>query len=295
MKQVIRQKYTNAELLEIVKKANEKAKALNVPLSKRIFNEYCRINYGSMLIGIISKQFSISAAQRDGWSAVLKQIGIEPPKKFSAESIIDHLYELYIEKGKQPTEEDIAKSGMSLSTVYRYFGKTSNAIKSMYEAKGVEQEYNLPSNVAAIRKLDRAGDSLRHLPIGLEESPVNEQGVVLLFGKIHFAIGFPSIIKVQQDFPDCKAYSIRVRGQRHRANIEFKYKSSSYYRSKRSAEQWEDKVNYLVCWEHDCKSFNQKIKFVQVIALKDELKKKEVIEVIKSHYSGKLQVVEELI
>lgn len=293
MKQVIRQKYSNAELLEIVKKANEKAKALNVPLSKRIFNEYCKINYGSMLIGIISKQFSMSKAQRDGWSVVLNQIGIEPPKKFSAESIIDHLYKLYIEKGKQPTEEDIAKSGMSLSTVSRYFGKTSNAIKSMYEAKRVEQEYNLPSNVAAIRKIDRAGDSLRHLPIGLEESPVNEQGVVLLFGKVHFAIGFPTIIKVQQDFPDCKAYSNL--GDRHRANIEFKYKSSSYYRSRRSVEQWEDKVNYLVCWEHDCKSFNQKIKSVRVIALKDELKKKEVIEVIKSHYNGKLQIVEEFI
>lgn len=291
MKQVIRQKYSNAELIEIVKRANEEAKALNVPLSKRIFNEYCKINYGSMLIGIISKQFSISKGQRDGWSVVLKQIGIEPPKKYSAESIMDILYSLYMEKGKQPTEDDIARSGVSLSTVYRYFGRTSSAIKAMYEAKGVEQEYKLPLNVAAIRKLDRAGDSLLHLPIGIEESPVNEQGVVLLFGKVHFAIGFPSIIKVQQDFPDCKAYST-IGGHRHRANIEFKYKSSSYHRSRRSIAQWTEKVNYLVCWEHDCKSFNQKIKSVQVIALKDELKKKEVVERIKSHYNGKLQGAE---
>ena len=291
MKQVIRKRYTSEELLMIIKEAHEKAKALNIILSIRVFNEFCRENYGSMLIGSVINRFATKEGGKNGWGEALKQLGIEHGKKYNKELVIEHVYQAFIENGeKQPTEDRIAATGISLKTVYRYFGKTSLAVKAMYDAKNIKQEYNLPVNVAAIKKLDRAGESLRHLPIDLDESPVNEQGVVLLFGKIHFAIGFPSIIKVQPDFPDCKAYS-NIGGQYHRANIEFKFKSGSYYRSGRTVEEWEDKVNYLVCWEHNSKSFNEKIKTVQVISLKDELKKKEVLESMKQYYSGKLKVL----
>lgn len=290
MKQVIRKRYTTEELLEIVKKAHKKSKEKNVTLSLRVFNEYCRENYGSMLIGTVSKRFASAQGKLDGWSQVLRQFGIEPGRKYTEEMVIEHIYKLYKKLGnKQPKEEEILKSGMSLNTVYRYFGKTSNAIKVMYEAKEIKQEYVLPVNVAAIRKLDKAGDSLRHLPIDLDESPVNEQGVVLLFGKVHFAIGFPTIVKVQQDFPDCKAFST-IGGQRHRANIEFKFKSASYFRSRRTIKEWEERVDYLVCWEHNSASFNEKIRTVQVIALKDELKKKDVLKRLRNHYSEKLEI-----
>ncbi len=291
MKQVIRKRYKTEELLEIINKAHEKSKELNITLSLRVFNEFCRENYGSMLIGTVRKRFASRPGKLDGWSEVLKQFGIEPGRKYTKDMVIEHIYNVYIKQGNiQPTEKQILASGISLNTVSRYFGKTSSAIQAMYEAKGIKQEYHLPVNVAAIRKLDKAGESMRYLPIDLDESPVNEQGVVLLFGKIHFAIGFPSIIKVQQDFPDCKAYST-IGGHYHRANIEFKFKSSSYYRSRRTIKEWEERVNYLVCWEHDSKSFNKKIKTVQVISLKDELKKKEVLESMKQYYSGKLQVL----
>lgn len=294
MKRLVRVPFTDEELLEIVRIAHEKAKESNVNISRRIFNEYCKANYGSLLIGIISKQLSESEGQRDGWSVALRKIGVKPTsKKYSREMLIDHLYEIYKKKGKQPTEPDIVKIGISLSTIYRYFGKTSNAIREMYIEKGVEQEYVLPLNVANIRKIDRVGETLSHLPIGLEESPVNEQGIVLLFGKIHFAIGFPSIIKVQQEFPDCLAYS-NIGGQLHRAKIEFKFRSGSYYRSRRSLNEWNKEVDYLICWEHDCKSLSKKIN-VQIISLKDELNRKEVVEKLKEHYNGRLKPTEKVI
>ncbi|HAF27931.1 MAG TPA: hypothetical protein DCG75_02685 [Bacteroidales bacterium] len=290
MKQVIRKRYTTEELLEILKKAHEKAKVLNIILSIRVFNEFCKENYGSMLIGSVINRFASVPGGKDGWGMALKQLGIEHGKTYNKDIVLEHIYQAYLDNDrKQPTEEQISSTGISLKTVYRYFGKTSSAIKAMYDAKEIKQDYVLPANVAAIRKLDKAGESLRHLHIDLDESPVNEQGVVLLFGKVHFAIGFPTIIKVQQDFPDCKAYSI-IGGEYHRANIEFKFKSASYFRSRRSIKEWEERVNYLVCWEHNSKSFNEKIRTVQVIALKDELKKKEVLRKLKEHYSEKLEI-----
>lgn len=284
MRKVIRRAYSKEDLLEIISKANEVAKELNVPLSISFFNSFTIENFDTMIIGSVLNVFS-DTGKRNGWSNALKLLGIETYPKYTKESVLEHVYQAYLSNGnKQPSEQNIADTGVSLSTVYKYFKRTSNAVKAMYEAKGIKQEYKMPRNVAAIKKRDAVGESLRHLPIGMDEAPVNEQGVVMLFGKIHWAIGFPSIIKAQQEFPDCYANSI-LHDQYHRAKIEFKFKSSLFRRSKRSVEEWERMVDYLICWEHDSEKFEEITNGIEVIALKDELDKPNVIEKLYKIYS----------
>ncbi|MFW6370451.1 MAG: hypothetical protein ACOC10_04520 [Bacteroidota bacterium] len=109
----------------------------------------------------------------------------------------------------------------------------------------------------------------------MEFGPVNEQGVVSLFSKIHRHIGFPRIKYINDFFPDCEA-TCDIGAKEHWVNIEFKYKLR-FYINPGDIDKWRTKVDYLVCWEMDNRAMPEKIRPVKIIALKDCLMDKTVI------------------
>lgn len=81
---------------------------------------------------------------------------------------------------------------------------------------------------------------------GLQHAPVNEQGVVFLFGMICRELGYVVEI-VKPGFPDCEAKR-RVRGKAgmwQRVRIEFEYQSRSF----RQHGHDPDQCDVIVCWE----------------------------------------------
>ena len=82
----------------------------------------------------------------------------------------------------------------------------------------------------------------------LRQAPVNEQGVVLLFGMVAKDLGFQIEI-VQKKFPDCEALRpIDKNGSRwQRVRIEFEYKSSNFRAHRHDCKE----CDVIVCWEHD--------------------------------------------
>ena len=81
---------------------------------------------------------------------------------------------------------------------------------------------------------------------GLQHAPINEQGVVLLFGMVAFELGFV-VESVATGFPDCEA---KRRVDRHgekweRVRIEFEYKSRNFRDHGHDPNQCE----LVVCWE----------------------------------------------
>ncbi len=81
---------------------------------------------------------------------------------------------------------------------------------------------------------------------GLQHAPINEQGVVFLFGMVCRELGY-LIEAVQTGFPDCEAKR-RVDNQRwQRVRIEFEFKSSKFLEHGHDAEL----CDLIVCWEHD--------------------------------------------
>ena len=93
--------------------------------------------------------------------------------------------------------------------------------------------------------------------------PVNEQGVVFLFGMISRALGF-SIEYIGPDFPDCEAKRY-IAGRRERqqpVKIEFEYRSRDFNHVAKDCD-------IIVCWEdnwgNDCP--------LEVIELRSEVKK----------------------
>ncbi|HZI55776.1 MAG TPA: hypothetical protein VFF39_03320, partial [Verrucomicrobiae bacterium] len=87
-------------------------------------------------------------------------------------------------------------------------------------------------------------------PVPLAHGPVNEMGVVFLFGALALKLGFV-VTRIQPEFPDCEAmWEIRP-GIWQRVRIEFEYESRNFVAHLHNIED----CDVIVCWEHtwrDC-------------------------------------------
>lgn len=83
---------------------------------------------------------------------------------------------------------------------------------------------------------------------GLRHAPVNEQGVVYLFGMIAYELGF-LVEAIHTSYPDCEAKRCVVRNRERwqRVYIEFEYRSSNF----RDHGHDPARCNLVVCWEND--------------------------------------------
>jgi len=94
---------------------------------------------------------------------------------------------------------------------------------------------------------------------GLRHEPVNEQGVVLLFGMLAKDLGY-MIEAVQTGFPDCDAKR-RVAGERwQRVQIEFEYESKSF----RAHRHPPSGCDVIVCWRHNWNKCPEHIEILEL-------------------------------
>jgi hypothetical protein len=101
---------------------------------------------------------------------------------------------------------------------------------------------------------------------GMVHAPENEQGVVLLFAKLHRKLGFPTIDVIKTGFPDCWAIHRTATGSK-RTWIEFEFKSSSFRTHLKQLKRIKPKRGYVVCWEHNWPGCD---KFAEVIDLRHQ-------------------------
>jgi len=102
---------------------------------------------------------------------------------------------------------------------------------------------------------------------GLQHAPINEQGVIFLFGMVCLELGF-IVEAVQSGFPDCEAKR-RIDSKKdhwERVRIEFEYRSSNF----REHGHNPTKCDLIVCWEHDWKDCP-----IEVVELKKVLSELE--------------------
>ncbi|MCX5718005.1 MAG: hypothetical protein NTW44_06830 [Nitrospirae bacterium] len=102
---------------------------------------------------------------------------------------------------------------------------------------------------------------------GLQHAPINEQGVVFLFGMVCLELGF-IVEAVQSGFPDCEAKRRIDNKKDHweRVRIEFEYRSSNFQEHGHNPT----KCDLIVCWEHNWKECP-----IEVIELKKVLSELE--------------------
>jgi hypothetical protein len=83
-------------------------------------------------------------------------------------------------------------------------------------------------------------------PPGLAHEPVNEMGVVYLFGMLSERLGFV-VTRIQSEFPDCEAFREAAPGRWQRVWIEFEFESRNFLLHKHDPK----KCDVIVCWKHN--------------------------------------------
>jgi hypothetical protein len=98
---------------------------------------------------------------------------------------------------------------------------------------------------------------------GLQHEPVNEEGVVFLFGMVAKELGY-LVEAVQAGFPDCEAKRQVSAGRWKLVRIEFEFESRDFRDRGRSIEG----CDIIVCWRHnwpDCPSSLEVVELSTVI------------------------------
>ncbi len=90
------------------------------------------------------------------------------------------------------------------------------------------------------------GEPLSHPSVSY--APVNESGVIFLFGTVADKLGF-MIQRIQTEFPDCEAMRRIEPGRWQRVRIEFEYESRNFLAHMHPAT----KCDLIVCWRHNWK------------------------------------------
>ncbi|NLW50139.1 MAG: hypothetical protein GXY85_04750 [Candidatus Brocadiaceae bacterium] len=93
-------------------------------------------------------------------------------------------------------------------------------------------------------------------------APVNELGVVYLFGVLHETFGF-KIESIQAAFPDCIARRKIGPNRWEEVRIEFEYDSRSFVAHGHDA----DGVDVIVCWKHNWPSCPERIDIIELSTL----------------------------
>lgn len=213
------------------------------------------------------------------WKAALNAAGVEfvPSmiKRLSDEELMDAVGELWRNVGKRPTYDDMTYKGRYSVTPYmKRWGSYSKAIEHYIRLHGtphISTNSSLDYNVTPVSRQPRGRVSLAsgvsiHKPKspgnrtrksllgeiidfrGLRHAPVNEQGVVYLFGMVSRELGF-LIESVRTAYPDCEGIrQLDGEGTRwQRVRIEFEYKSSNFKEHGHDPEY----CDLIVCWIHD--------------------------------------------
>lgn len=210
-----------------------------------------------------------------GWSEVRRMAGIEPHPK-NTQPISDHdllaeFHRVVCELGAIPTWHKFGSvASVAPETVKKRFGGakgTLAAYRNWLEATEPGSPLLATLTETASRGIERPRATTREAakpsawtkldgieygaPInfrGLRHAPINEQGVVYLFGIVSHELGL-IVEAVQAGFPDCEAKRcVNAKDNRwQRVRIEFEFRSRNF------VDHGHDPAgaDLVVCWEHN--------------------------------------------
>lgn len=97
---------------------------------------------------------------------------------------------------------------------------------------------------------------------GLRHEPVNEQGVVLLFGMVAKELGY-TVEAVQSGFPDCEAKRQIAPQRWQRVHLEFEFESRNFRDHGHSPAG----CDVIVCWRHNWPDCPPQIEILELSSL----------------------------
>ena len=212
-------------------------------------------------------------------SNALERAGLTPGKtlKYTEEELIENLLRKWKELGRQPYTKEMKGTRFSRSQYKEHFGSWREACEAVqpFISTGVpgkadnEETSLLPrisSNVSKRRR--RYGELIDFR--GLRHAPINELGVVFLFGMLCQELGI-IVESIQSGFPDCEAKLKIQDGTFESLRIEFEYKSNSFVKHGHNPEE----CDMIVCWEHDWVQAPNSIEIIELKGIYEEMRVKK--------------------
>jgi hypothetical protein len=217
------------------------------------------------------------------WNNAIKEAGLEfnpsaLERKVATELLFQDIDRVAKNIGKIPTMDEIKVNGKyGLNTYKRRFGSWSEMVKRYKNwlnpptaPEDGEEEVKERSHQEK-REKTYEWDKIKRTeygdPInfrGMNNAPINELGVIYLFGMVASELGF-IIENMRTAFPDCEGKrKIKGKNRWEKVFIEFEYKSSNFREHCHDPKQ----CDLVVCWEHDWRDCP-----VEVLSLKDIINK----------------------
>lgn len=254
--------YTREDLVKAARKAQEK---VDGPLTRRGFIE---------ITGISERQ--IDRLFPEGrWTEIRELAGIsrhpQDRREYTDDEVLAEYHRVVNEVGSIPTWAIFtAEANISRDTLARRFGGLQGTLKAyaswlkqhdphspFLELVQSQSRHEIPSPPSLTAPTENAGQTkwqkasgpVFGAPIdfrGFRHAPINEQGVVYLFGVVSYELGF-IVEAVHAQYPDCEAKRQIGKDRWQRVRIEFEYKSSNY----RDHGHDPAGADLIVCWEHN--------------------------------------------
>ena len=144
-------------------------------------------------------------------------------------------------------ETDEAEAEFEEKPAESFLEKKTNPEESILEP---EEEVMEPENKAALKisrshEFEQVGERI-NLPI-LSYAPLNEKGILLLFGHYMKKLGFSHVEEIRTGFPDVVAIRSIEKGKYQRVRVGFEFNSSSFLEKGYEVNE----CDLIVCWSHD--------------------------------------------
>jgi len=120
--------------------------------------------------------------------------------------------------------------------------------------------YVLKKVIMPSRKRRRFGERINFKSLSC--APINEQGVVYLFGVLHEVFDF-KVELIQTGFPDCIARRKIDKNKYEELKIEFEFESSSFVKHKHNPNE----IDIIICWEHNWKECPKHIEVIELSSM----------------------------
>lgn len=229
--------------------------------------------------------FSSSVVERTfgSWNKAVEAAGLRPntSNTMLSDAELEGEFRRVVDAlGKTPTCSEFSSLGKHSPSIYErkfgswrkavahYLGGEANTtaprtqrVRHVFGPVRAAQGEIISPSVAYTGKAEK----LYGAPLNFRElrhEPVNEQGVVFLFGMVARELGF-LVEAVGIGYPDCKAKQRDKKGYYRETNIEFEFKSINF----RDHGHDPSECNLIVCWEHNWPECP-----IQVIELKSAIK-----------------------
>lgn len=251
---------TKEQILEFIR--NLAGKLGRTP-SKREFEEFSKLTEFQ-----IQKHFT-------SWNEAVRTAGFEPNEKnfrLDDNVLLEDWAKLVKRRGKIPTVNEYRREGKhspeALSRRFGNWGGIPDKFREFAESKpGFEDVLALLPESKPLGKnpdsdtitKNNASKNPKHFKLdnrttygnpldfrGLRHEPVNENGVIFIFGMVANELGY-SVEAIQPGFPDCEAKRRIPNGRWQRVRIEFEFESRNFKEHGHAA----DGCDVIVCWHHN--------------------------------------------